>query len=279
MSQPPDNEKVTKNNERLFSIYENHLRSPNVKDYTETAAKLIVWLGNSKAYYTTARPMVCLLRHCLNMVTLNLIDSQAFNRACQKRNGVYHPITYIPLEQIAQMTVRGAVGYPLDISVPFMPAQWLDHPLTASYVMLVQATRPFRDLFVEMPLQSMLSRYFIGTSLMLCKMPSAICCKLLKASLFFLFPNLRQGQYMSTCHCYLDVTLICFKSANALSTSVTGSSNRESSQRSINQGTNYTSSIVARLSRFKHRHCTNTPGQRSTHNRLVSIFHSGTSVT
>ena len=72
-----------------------------------------------------------------------------------KRGMLYS--THIPLEQIAQMTLRGAVGYPLDINVPFTPANWLKHPLTASYVVLVQATRPFAEFFVEAPLKGMLS--------------------------------------------------------------------------------------------------------------------------
>ncbi|XP_006458280.1 hypothetical protein AGABI2DRAFT_115293 [Agaricus bisporus var. bisporus H97] len=117
MSQPADNDKVTKHNERLFGIYENHLKSSNVKDYTETATRLTSWLGDTKAYYAAARPMI------------------------------------IKLLIIAQMTLRGAVGYPLDISVPFMPVRWLQHPMTSSYVTLIQAIRPFRELFVETPLK------------------------------------------------------------------------------------------------------------------------------
>lgn len=57
MSQP-ENEKVTKNNDRLFSIYEAHLKKPNIKDYADTAAKLAAWLSDPKAYYTAARPKV-----------------------------------------------------------------------------------------------------------------------------------------------------------------------------------------------------------------------------
>lgn len=58
MSQPPGNENVARNNDRLFSIYEDHLKIPNVKDYGDTATKLAAWLGDSKAYYTAARPRV-----------------------------------------------------------------------------------------------------------------------------------------------------------------------------------------------------------------------------
>ncbi|KAF9452865.1 hypothetical protein P691DRAFT_803147 [Macrolepiota fuliginosa MF-IS2] len=113
MSQPPANENVTKNNDRLFSIYEAHLETPNVKDYAGTVAKLAAWLGDSKAYYHAARPRIVKL-----LVT-------------------------------AQKTLRGIVGEPLDMDIPFTPARHLQHPLTASYVKLVQAIAPFRDLFVE----------------------------------------------------------------------------------------------------------------------------------
>lgn len=47
------------------------------------------------------------------------------------------------------MTLREAVGYTLDLTTPFLPAQYLHHPLTASYVGLVQAIAPFCGLFVE----------------------------------------------------------------------------------------------------------------------------------
>lgn len=51
--------------------------------------------------------------------------------------------------QTAQLTLRQAVQYTTDLQVPFMPGDFLDHPLTAGYVKLVQTIAPFRDLFVE----------------------------------------------------------------------------------------------------------------------------------
>jgi hypothetical protein len=70
MSQAAGNESVAKNNERLFKMYEKNLKVPSIKEYADTVVKLATWLGDSKAYYTAARPNVCIV---FSMVTLPLI--------------------------------------------------------------------------------------------------------------------------------------------------------------------------------------------------------------
>ncbi|KXN90503.1 hypothetical protein AN958_04175 [Leucoagaricus sp. SymC.cos] len=119
MRQTAGNTNVTKNNERIFGIYETHLRSQNMKEYADTATRLGAWLSDSKAYYAAARPKVCSTRLIVDLL------------------------------MTAQMTLRQVVGHSLDPQIPFKPSHFLDHPLTANYVRLVRTLAPFRDEFGE----------------------------------------------------------------------------------------------------------------------------------
>lgn len=51
------------------------------------------------------------------------------------------------------MTLRRALGHPLETHTPLLPSHYLHHPLAASYVGLIRSIVPFRDLFVEPELQ------------------------------------------------------------------------------------------------------------------------------
>jgi hypothetical protein len=48
------------NNQRLFDVYAKKLCSSDVGTFSDVTEKLSSWLNNPKAYYSEARPEVCL---------------------------------------------------------------------------------------------------------------------------------------------------------------------------------------------------------------------------